>query len=202
MSNKEILESGLLELYALGLLAEDEYTLVEKALASDPMLKEELAQLEEAYLVIAQANAVTPNPTIKPLLMAKVDYMNRLRNGEVPESVPVLGPDSTVTQFQQWLNRDDMQLSPEFSETQVSIISDEADKMTAIVWLKSGAPPETHVTEYEKFLIVEGTCDLTVGTNIHALQPGDYLCIPLHVSHNVRVTSQVPCKIILQRQMA
>lgn len=202
MSNREIFDSGLLELYALGLLVGDECALVEKALASDPMLKAELAQIEEAYRVIAEANAVTPNPTIKPLLMAKVDYMDRLRNGEIPESVPVLGPESKISQFQQWLDRDDMQLSPAFSETQVTIISNEPDKMTAIVWLKSGAPPETHVTEYEKFLIVDGTCDLTVGTNIHALRPGDYLSIPLHISHNVRVTSHVPCKIILQRQKA
>ena len=65
--------------------------------------------------------------------------------------------------------------------------------------LKHGAPTETHTNEYEKFLIVEGSCDLTIGTTVHHLNAGNYLSIPLYVSHDVKVTSAIPCKIILQR---
>jgi mannose-6-phosphate isomerase-like protein (cupin superfamily) len=64
------------------------------------------------------------------------------------------------------------------------------------------APDEIHDNEYEKFLIVEGECDITVGTNVHHLTPGNYFSIPLHATHSVKVTSKTPCKVILQRVAA
>ncbi|MBK8606437.1 MAG: hypothetical protein IPN82_06270 [Chitinophagaceae bacterium] len=36
------------------------------------------------------------------------------------------------------------------------------------------APQEVHDDEHERFLILEGTCDIVVGNNIHQLVPGDY----------------------------
>ena len=199
MNSKEIVESGLLELYALGTLEGDELDMVSNALETDPVLKNELNQVEDAIFLFAQAHAVTPNPTVKALLMGTVHYIERLKKGEVPAQLPVLNEKTRVDYFNEWLEREDMQLNADFNEAQVSIISQEQDKMTAIVWLKSGALPETHENEYEKFLIVEGTCDITIETTVHALRAGDYLSIPLYADHHVRVTSQVPCKIILQR---
>jgi mannose-6-phosphate isomerase-like protein (cupin superfamily) len=54
----------------------------------------------------------------------------------------------------------------------------------------------------EHFLIVEGTCDITIGDKVHHLVPGDYLSIPLYIDHDVKVTSITPCKVILQRVAA
>jgi mannose-6-phosphate isomerase-like protein (cupin superfamily) len=73
---------------------------------------------------------------------------------------------------------------------------------TAVVWLEHGAPPETHTNELEKFLIVEGTCNIIVDGRDHHLKPGDLFNIPLHLSHTVLVTSSITCKIILQRVAA
>lgn len=202
MRQDEIKDSGLLELYAMGLLEGAEFDLVCNALSSDPLLADALAQVEETLFLFAETNAVTPNPTIKPLLLGKIDYMERLKQGEVSERMPVLNPGSKVVEFTRWLEREDMQLKGELDLAQVCIISDEPDKMTAIVWLKSGAPPETHTSDYEKFLIVEGTCTITIGTATHSLKTGDYLSIPLHVSHHVEVTSSIPCKFVLQRVKA
>ena len=199
MDRNKILQSGLLELYILGSLQGDELDLVQKALSQDPSLTQELNQIEEAYFLYAQANAITPHPSIKPLLMAKIDYMERLSFGEVPSPVPLLTSDSKIEDFEIWLNRMDMQLRYDFDGIQAIILSEEPEKLTAILWLKDGTPPEIHTTEYEKFLVVEGSCDFTIGTNVHALKQGDYLSIPLHVSHEAKVTSAKPCKIILQR---
>jgi len=74
--------------------------------------------------------------------------------------------------------------------------------ITAIVWLKEMAPQEVHDDEHERFLILEGTCDIVVGNNIHQLVPGDYFAIPLHSNHHIKVTSSIPCKVILQRVAA
>jgi quercetin dioxygenase-like cupin family protein len=199
MDRNEILQSGLLELYSLGSLEGGELELVQKALAEDPSLRHELNQIEEAYFLYAQANSIPPHPSIKPLLMAKIEYLERLSFGEVPVAVPLLTPDSKIEDFEFWLNRMDMQLRHDFDGMQAIILADEPEKLTALVWLKDGAPDEIHTTEHERFLVVEGSCDFTVGNNVHTLRRGDYLSIPLHVSHEAKVTSGKPCKIILQR---
>jgi mannose-6-phosphate isomerase-like protein (cupin superfamily) len=59
-----------------------------------------------------------------------------------------------------------------------------------------------HDNEFEKFLILEGSCTITIEEEAHHLVPGDYLAIPLHKSHQVTITSEIPCKIILQRVAA
>ena len=69
-------------------------------------------------------------------------------------------------------------------------------------WLKDYAPQEVHDDEHEKFLIIEGTCDIIVGNEINQLVAGDYFAIPLHKNHIIKVTSSQPCKVILQRVAA
>jgi mannose-6-phosphate isomerase-like protein (cupin superfamily) len=202
MQHHEILDSGLLELFAIGTLEGRELSMVTDALASDPALRTELSHIEDALMLLAEAHAVAPNPTVKLLLMAKINYAGRLEQGEVPAKVPTLHPDSKLIDFKPWLDRPDLQAPADYNEGYVSIVSQERDKTTALVWLRYGAPPETHTIDHEKFLIAEGTCDITIGTTVHSLKAGDYLSIPLHVSHHVMVTSKIPCKIILQRVAA
>ena len=64
------------------------------------------------------------------------------------------------------------------------------------------APEEIHTNEFERFLIVEGSCDIQIGETVHQLQAGDFLSIPLFENHFVTVTSSIPCKVILQRVAA
>ncbi|MEJ1237932.1 cupin domain-containing protein [Chryseolinea sp. T2] len=199
MSFDEIIKSGLLHQYVAGIVPGDISEMIEAALMRDPALRQELRRIELGLFAEAQASAIEPSPTIKPLLMARIDYLNRLKNGEVPETVPVLSSQSQIGDYERWLRRSDMQLNHDFDQGQVNIISIEPDKMTAIVWLSVGAPPEIHEAEYEKFLIIEGSCRLTIGTATYDLMPGDYSTVPLFERHSVKVTSAAPCKFILQR---
>ena len=61
------------------------------------------------------------------------------------------------------------------------------------------APQEVHDHELEKFLIVEGSCSITIEEKIHHLSAGENLTIPLHKKNHLTVTSDIPCKVILQR---
>ena len=199
MDRNEILQSGLLELYVMGNLSDDDLRVVQNALAKDSLLVDELNKIEEAFFLYAQAHAVKPHPAVKPFLMAKIDYAERLKAGETPSKVPLLRADSTIDDFKTWINRGDIQLRDGFDGMQATIIAQEPEKLTALIWLAQGAPPEVHTTEKESFLVVEGSCDFIVGNDVHPLKAGDYLSIPLHVSHRAKVTSAIPCKIILQR---
>jgi quercetin dioxygenase-like cupin family protein len=202
VDRKEIIESGVLELYAMGGLGEAARAEIEQALAKDPMLVLEVQNIEQALTVYAQARAIAPPVTAKPLLMAKIDYKERLKPGEHPEDLPTLSAASTIRDFDPWLQRSDMVLPKNFEAVHVIILAEEPNKLTALVWLKYGAPEETHTVAYEKFLVVEGTCNIIVESQVHSLQAGDYFSVPLHRKHSVKVTSPEPCKIILQRVTA
>lgn len=199
MNPRELLQSGLLELYALGHLEGDERDMVQHAIVQYPAVAQEFEQIEQTLWLIAQSQAITPPLTLKPLLMAMIDFRERVRGGEVVESVPLLSPQSKIEDYGKWLARKDLNAPGDFGAIHLKIIGHDREKTTGLLWLRYGAPDETHTDEFEHFLILEGTCDITVGTEVHSFLPGDYFAIPLHINHNVRVTSSIPCKAVLQR---
>ena len=106
---------------------------------------------------------------------------------------------STAADFAPWIDRPGMVRPPDAGDIHVIPFADNSDGASALVWLVSGSPEETHTDCIEKFLIVEGSCHIAFGQNVHVLEAGDVFSIPLYTAHTVKVTSAVPCKIILQR---
>jgi len=200
---EEFIASGILELYVLGLTTPQEDLEVGIMLAQYPeQVSLEIREICTVQEGLATACAIDPDPIIKPFLLAKIDFMDRMMAGEVPSEPAELSPLSKITDYEQWLNRSDMVLPIDAGDVHARLIGVTPQIISAIVWIKVMAPQEVHDNEYERFLIVEGTCDIRVGENIYPLIPGNYFQIPLHESHTVTVTSIVPCKVILQRVAA
>lgn len=196
---EDYIKSGILEAYILGVTDAEDTLEVKQMIAASDEIRKEIDTISEDLEKYIQANAVSPDPTIKPFSMAVIDYTERLEKGEQPAFPPVLHEGSKIADYAEWLNRDDMLLPVDFKDIHAKIIGYTPQAVTAIVWLKDMAPQEVHHDEYEKFLIVEGTCNITVGEKVHELAAGNYFAIPLYENHSVKVTSDVPCKIILQR---
>ena len=201
LTNKEYIDSGILEQYVLGIASTAESNEVEMMAAANPEIQEEIDAIARSLEIFAQAVAVEPNPVIKPFLLATIDYTERLKNGEPISDPPILNENSRVADYTAWLSRADM-ASPGTADVFAKIIGYTPEAITAIVWLKDYAPQEVHDHEYERFLIVEGTCNIIVGEEVNQLVPGDYFAIPLHKNHLVEVTSSIACKVILQRVAA
>ncbi len=196
---KEYIASGILELYALGITTKEENNDLESLLLLHPELKEELNNISETIETYALANAISVDPTIKPFLLAKIDYTQRLENGEQPAFPPELNKNSNISDYIQWIDRPDMDLPESFEDFHIKIIGHTPKVTTAIIWIKHMAPQEVHENELEKFLILEGTCELTIEDEVYNLKAGDYLAIPLFKRHHLKITSSIPCKVILQR---
>lgn len=193
------IQSGILEIYVLGMASAEEIRQVEEMASAHEEVKREIGKISETLKIYAESYSKTPNITIKPLIMASIDYGERLKSGEQPTFPPILDSHSTIEDYKEWTSRKDMVLPDDFNGIYLKIIGYTPQASTAIAWLQSETPYEVHTDEHEKFLVLEGTCDIDIDGNIHSLIPGDYLSIPLHAGHVVRVTSQVPCKLILQR---
>ena len=201
MTGKEFIESGILEQYVLGTASPNELKEVELRAAADPAIRQEIAMISETLEHHAMENAIEPSPVIKVFLMAFIDYEERLKKGEPVTEPPLLNKESKLADYALWLKRSDM-IYQGAENIFAKIIGHSSIATTAIIWLKDYSPPEEHNNEYERFLIAEGTCNITVGDKVHQLVAGDYFAIPLYKSHFVKVTSSIPCKIILQRVAA
>ncbi len=193
------IQSGILELYVMGITDKQETAQVEEMAAAFQEIQKEIDEISDAIERYAMEKAIEPDETIKPFLLATIDYVQRLKNGEEPTSPPVLHVGSKLTDYTNWLNRDDMVLPKDFSGLYAKIIGYTPEVTTAIVWIKEMSPQEMHHDEFERFLIAEGTCTITIEEKIYQLNPGDFLAIPLYKNHFVKVTSDIPCKAILQR---
>ena len=198
-TRQDYIDSGILELYVLGETTLEESSQIARLAAADPLLQKEITEIELAFEKYSTAHSVEPDPLIRPFLLATIDFAERVRNGEKPSVTPVLTRNSKIADYAEWLNREDMTLPEDFNAIYAKILSHTAELTCAIVWIKDMAPQEVHDREFEKFLIVEGSCDITIEGNVFHLGAADYLTIPLHEKHHVTVTSEIPCKVILQR---
>jgi mannose-6-phosphate isomerase-like protein (cupin superfamily) len=199
---QEYISSGILEIYVSGNATDEQCREVIEMASAYPEIHEEIAAISDALEKYAFANAIPVNPTIKPFLMAVVDYSERLKNGELPAMPAILSEASTIEDYAEWVNRKELSLPNDFEDIYVKIIGYTPQAVTAIVWIKDMAPQEVHDDQLERFLILEGSCDIHVEDEIHSLVPGNYFSIPLHKHHEVRITSSIPCKVILQRVAA
>ena len=95
-----------------------------------------------------------------------------------------------------------MVISADFKDMYAKIICYTPNVVTAIAWLRNVTVEEVHDHEIEKFLVVEGSCDIKVGQETHKLVAGDCFSIPLYTNHVVSVSRDVLCKVILQRVAA
>jgi mannose-6-phosphate isomerase-like protein (cupin superfamily) len=202
MDIKAFIASGVLEMYVLGQATEMECKVVEELSLTHPEIRAELNAIEITLEKQDLLYAVTPHATIKPGIHSVIDYTERLEAGEPMTFPPILNENSKMEDFQEWISRPDMQPPAEFENIFGKIIGANAEATTLIIWIKELAPEEVHNNEYEKFLILEGTCTIRVGTTYNYFKAGDYFQIPLHMDHEVIVTSDIPCKVIMQRVAA
>lgn len=197
-----IIDSGILESYILGLSSNKENMEVEAMAAAHVEVRIALAVFEEKLEKQGFADAIAPPELVKTMVMASIDYMERLNNGEVVTYPPILQKGAKIIDYKNWIDRPDMLAPAGFKDVYAKIIGYSPQMTTAIVWITKMAPSEVHNDELETFLIVEGTCDITIGTEIHHLVVGDFLAIPLFQPHHVTVTSTTVCKVVLQRRAA
>ncbi|MES2557255.1 MAG: cupin domain-containing protein [Bacteroidota bacterium] len=199
MDIKSYLDSGIAQLYILGYASDDECREFESLMTIHPEIRAAFELHEQALANMADDSPVEPHPNLKPLILATFDYISRLESGEELSIPPILNENSTIEDFQLWIDREDMVAPEDFEEVHAKIIASTPEMTCAMVWIKNMAPEEVHTNEYEKFLILEGSCTIVVGAEENKLVAGDYFAIPLFEDHKVIVTSEEPCVVILQR---
>ena len=198
----EYIQSGKIEAYVLGLVTPTEAKEVEEMAVANAEVLAAIDEFSKMFEQQALSNAIAPDPIIKPMFLATINYIDRMEKGETMSFPPMLQEESKIADYKEWLLRPDMTMPYGMEDVYARIICYTPEVTTAIVWINDMAPSEVHTNEIEKFLIVEGTCEIVIEKDIHSLKAGDFLEIPLYKNHHVKVTSGIPCKVILQRVAA
>jgi len=196
----DFIESGILEMYVTGNVSPEESQEVERMALSFPEIGDQIREISLALEIYAHSHAIEPHPASKPFVLATIDYAGRMAAGEKPVFPPVLNEYSTYLQYAEYIEGKELAIGHDFTGIAASIIGYTPSLTTAIVWLKDVEISEIHSHEIEKFLILDGTCSITISGKAHHLAPGDFLTVPVDSYHTVKITSEVPCKAILQRQ--
>ena len=60
-----------------------------------------------------------------------------------------------------------------------------------------GPPPHIHTREDEFFFVLDGTFEIRIGDEVHALGPGGFAYVPRDTVHNFRNTADTPSRILV-----
>ena len=196
---EEYINSGILEMYVLGNTNLEETNDVNEMAHLHEEIRIEIEEITNTLILYSADTTKKLSAGLRPFVIAVVDYTERLKSGESVTEPPTLSQNSKVDDFKEWTDRIDMFLPEESGDMYAKIIGFTPQATTAISWVKTISATEVHDNEYERFLILEGSCEVIIGDEKHQLVAGDYLEIPLHIGHSLIVTSSIPCKFILQR---
>jgi len=60
-----------------------------------------------------------------------------------------------------------------------------------------GPPPHVHTREDEFFFVLDGTFEIRIGEELHALGPGGFAYVPRGTVHNFRNTAETPSRLLV-----
>lgn len=189
-----------LDEYVLGTLPKEVAIQMAAQCAKDPLSQEQVRATNAALEALAMSGAVAPPKDLRNKVLLALDTARKeeVRSG----AIPYLHTGSSEHDLAEHLRGPEIFLPEGTSTFHQIVLEATPERCTVVVWLKDGFPEEIHSDQVERILILEGSCEVQLGDDLHALRTGDTITIPMHVRHSVRVTSNEWCKAIVQRVAA
>jgi quercetin dioxygenase-like cupin family protein len=183
---KTYIESGVLEEYCLGLLNEHDQAFLIQMTMLYPEVKAELSAVELVLESLAVSTAVEPAPGVKQKVLAALGF-NADEDKLDINNLPAVNQNSN---HEAWLTALAHLIPDEPAEDfTLNVVKNDEQFQQMLVVTKMDVPEEDHDDYLESFFILKGQCECTVGNDLFTLNAGDFLQIPLHVKHNIKVTS-------------
>jgi len=196
MDIQAYIESGILEEYCAGLLSTNEQAKLIKMSMLYPEIKLELNAIELALEQLAALNAIMPVASLKPQIFKALGFQDdgaKLDLNNLPAT-------NKYSNHYHWLNTL-AHLIPEIpaEDFLAEVLRHDEQIAQLLVITKNDVPEETHGDLIESFFILKGKCECTVGDHLYKLSPGDFLEIPLHVEHDIKIVSPYVVGILQHR---
>jgi mannose-6-phosphate isomerase-like protein (cupin superfamily) len=183
---QKFIESGILEEYCLGSQSEEEQAFVIQMSLLYPEVKKELTALELAMESLAALKAIAPGDEVRE----KILHSLGLSDSDTPLDLNDLPITDETSNHQLWLNALVHLIPSAPAEDFLSEVIRQDEQVTQmLVVTKMDVPEELHDDRIESFFILKGTCVCIVGDQLFRLTAGDFLEIPLHTAHDIKIIS-------------
>jgi mannose-6-phosphate isomerase-like protein (cupin superfamily) len=190
------INSGTLEQYCFELFNPGLSQEVARMRSAHPEVKQELNAIEMVIEKLAESQAIIPDAHLRDRVFASLDFAGEdIDLGHLP-------PTSKYSNYLSWLKAVEHLLPAQpFEDFFMEVLRHDEHIAQMLVVTKLDVPEEIHETTAESFFILKGTCECTVGSQVFTLNAGDYLDIPLHVNHDIKIISPFVVAI-LEHQFA
>jgi quercetin dioxygenase-like cupin family protein len=198
MEINELISSGIIEMYCLGIATEEETKQVEKFASENNAVRDEILVVREALELYASANHASPPATLKNKIMAAI--MNSEKRDQPFDFPPRLSRYSTVEEWMNYISSNHIAPPKEYEGLYLLDLPGDKKQATYIVWAKKGAVvEESHSEEDECLLMLEGNCSIIIDGKTGYYHEGDLVFIPKNSVHRAEVLSDNPMLVIGQR---
>ena len=192
---QKYLQSGNLEAYCLGLLADEEVRELKLMCSRFPEVQQELEAIEFALETMALQTAIAPPRELRGRLLKKLGLEQTVRLDL--QNLPVI---NAQTNYGDWLGA----LAHLIPKNPADVIIFQSLTQTpaltqSLVYTRMNIPEETHEDLIESFFILEGSCRCMVDGQEYLLNPGDFLEIPLYVKHDITLLTPHVLAILQQQ---
>ncbi|MFN0274699.1 MAG: cupin domain-containing protein [Chitinophagales bacterium] len=199
MEVNDLLKSGILEMYCLGVATQEEMQLVKQYAEVHPIIRNEIASIEEALVSYAFYVHKQPSGIVKEGIINRILQEEASVTG-LPQ---LLSEKSTLEEWKTYLENnkirkpdgDEALYMVEFSKTQ--------NITTYIAWAEPGAfVEEEHADELERLFMLQGNCEIEVNGIRHFYKEGDFVEIKRNTLHKAVAVGERTMILIGQRYAA
>jgi len=196
MDIQKYIESGVLEQYCLGLLDEGEQAYLIQMTMLYPEIKAELTAIELAFEELSAIGAVEPPNNLKHNILAAIGRDQESAELNIND-LPVLSRSASPLP---WLKAF-AHLIPEepTQDFTVNVIRDDAIVQQMLITANTGVAEEEHSEFYEGLFILKGRCECMIGDELFTLGAGDFIEIPLHTKHDVKLLTPFVTAVLQYR---
>lgn len=193
MDIRQYIESGVLEEYCLGHLNEADQAYLIQMTMLYPEIKAELTAVELAFEHLAALAAAEPANNLKHNILASLGFAEELNIHELPVISHSANPEPWLKAF--------AHLIPEepTDDFTLNVIRQDEIVQQMLVTSCNNVPEEEHGDFFESLFVLKGRCECTIGNELFALGAGDFIEIPLHIKHDIKLITPFVTAILQYR---
>jgi mannose-6-phosphate isomerase-like protein (cupin superfamily) len=193
MNAHDYISSGKVYGYCLGLLSGAEKVAFEQALSIYPELQLALHSAQETLNGHAPLRSIPDSINVRETVWSALENLNKEEQMDL-QHLPLI---NKYSDYRKWLAMVTPLLPSSVGvDNFTHVLYHDSKRTQVLTKATSSIPDEVHDDLKESFIVLEGECECYIGEDIVRMKAGDFIDIPMYVSHNVRLVSPYVVAIV------
>lgn len=197
MTSQELMNSGIIELYCLGIASDLEHKIVEDMMEKDSHVRFEIEAINKALNLYASQLIEEKSLSIKKKIL---DHISAEDDG----AAPLLTRNSGADEWLKYIDDQKIQRPTTAQGLTTFDLPGNENRTTFILWGNKGdvLPDEEHEGVVELVLVLSGSCKMTIDGKQISFSKGDCFSILPNILHSGIITSEEEMLVVVQRRAA